>query len=110
MMDKRLLALVPDAMRHVLATVAWQWVGLAGNVALVWVIARVLSALVAGGVVPSFALALLAAGIVARVVSTRLVAHESFAVSRDVKRARPRRIYEKLLALRPRLRGGDTHR
>lgn len=101
MMDKRLLALVPDAMRHVLATVAWQWVGLAGNVALVWVIARVLSALVAGGAVPSFALALLAAGIVARVVSTRLVAHESFAVSRDVKRALRRRIYEKLLALGP---------
>ena len=101
MMDKRLLALVPDAMRHVLATVAWQWVGLAGNVALVWVIARVLSALVAGGAVPSFALALLAAGIVARVVSTRLVAHESFAVSRDVKRALRRRIYEKLLRLGP---------
>ncbi|WP_444327863.1 ABC transporter ATP-binding protein/permease [Paratractidigestivibacter sp.] len=101
MMDKRLLALVPDAMRHVLATVAWQWVGLAGNVALVWVIARVLSALVAGGVVPSFALALLAAGIVARVVSTRLVAHESFAASRDVKRALRRRIYEKLLRLGP---------
>lgn len=48
MMDKRLLALVPEALRHVLATVAWQWVGLVGNVALVWVIARVASSLVAG--------------------------------------------------------------
>lgn len=28
MMDKRLLALAPEALWHVLATVAWQWVGL----------------------------------------------------------------------------------
>lgn len=61
MMDKRLLALVPEALRHVLATVAWQWVGLVGNVALVWVIARVASSLVAGIVLLAVPRALLRA-------------------------------------------------
>lgn len=101
MMDKRLLALVPEALRHVLATVAWQWVGLVGNVALVWVIARVASSLVTGVAVPQVAWPLLAAGVVLRVVAARLAAHESFAASQDVKRVLRRRIYEKLLAMGP---------
>lgn len=101
MMDKRLLALVPEAMRHVVATVLWQWVGLLGNLALVWVIARALASLVLGQTIPGFALTLLAVGIVARVVSARLAAHESFAASQDVKRVLRRRIYEKLLRLGP---------
>lgn len=101
MMDKRLLALVPDALRHVIATVAWQWVGLLGNAAMVWVIARALSALAIGGTVPTAALYLLALGIVARTVATRFSARESFAASQDVKRTLRRRIYEKLLRLGP---------
>ena len=101
MMDKRLLALVPEALRHVLATVAWQWVGLVGNVALVWVIARVASSLVAGMAVPQVAWPLLAAGVVLRVVAARMAARESFAASQDVKRVLRRRIYEKLLAMGP---------
>ncbi|MDO4849318.1 MAG: ABC transporter ATP-binding protein/permease [Coriobacteriia bacterium] len=101
MMDKRLLALVPEALRHVVATVVWQWVGLLGNLALVWVIARALASLVLGQTIPAFALTLLAVGIVARVVATRFAAHESFAASQDVKRTLRRRIYEKLLRLGP---------
>lgn len=101
MMDKRLLALVPEALRHVLATVAWQWVGLVGNVALVWVIARVASSLVAGVALPQVAWPLLAAGVVLRVVAARMAARESFAASQDVKRVLRRRIYEKLLAMGP---------
>ena len=101
MMDKRLLALVPDALRHVIATVAWQWVGLLGNAATVWVIARALSALATGGTVPTAALYVLALGIVARTVAARFSARESFAASQDVKRTLRRRIYEKLLRLGP---------
>lgn len=48
MMDRRLLGLVPGAMRHVAATVAWQWVGLAGSVALAWGVSLPLAALLAG--------------------------------------------------------------
>lgn len=101
MMDKRLLALVPEAMRHVLATVAWQWVGLLGNVAMVWVIARALAALAGGGTVPASALTILSAGIVARTISARLASRESFIASQGVKKTLRRRIYEKLLALGP---------
>lgn len=32
MMDKRLLALVPEAMRHVILAVAWKWAGLLSNI------------------------------------------------------------------------------
>lgn len=101
MMDKRLLALVPEAMRHVIATVLWQWVGLFGNVALVWVIARSLSALVMGQTVPVWMPVLLAVGIVARTIAARMGAHSSFAASQDVKRVLRRHIYQKLLALGP---------
>lgn len=101
MMDKRLLALVPEAMRHVLATVAWQWVGLLGNAAVVWAIARTLAALAVGGTVPASALTILSAGIVARTISARLASRESFIASQGVKKTLRRRIYEKLLALGP---------
>lgn len=101
MMDKRLLALVPEALRHVLATVAWQWVGLLGNAAVVWVIARTLAALAGGGTVPASALTILSAGIVARTISARLASRESFIASQGVKKTLRRRIYEKLLALGP---------
>lgn len=101
MMDKRLLALVPEALRHVLATVVWQWVGLLGNAAVVWVIARALAALAGGGTVPASALTMLACGIVARVISARLASRESFIASQGVKKTLRRRIYEKLLALGP---------
>ena len=101
MMDKRLLALVPEALRHVLATVVWQWVGLLGNAAVVWVIARALAALAVGGTVPASALTMLACGIVARAISARLASRESFIASQGVKKTLRRRIYEKLLALGP---------
>ena len=101
MMDKRLLALVPEALRHVLATVAWQWVGLLGNAAVVWVIARTLAALAVGGTVPASALIILGSGIVARAISARLASRESFIASQGVKKTLRRRIYEKLLVLGP---------
>lgn len=101
MMDKRLLALVPEALRHVLATVVWQWVGLLGNAAVVWVIARALAALAVGGTVPASALAILSSGIVARAISARLASRESFIASQGVKKTLRCRIYEKLLALGP---------
>ena len=101
MMDKRLLALVPEALRHVLATVVWQWVGLLGNAAVVWVIARSLAALAVGGTVPASVLTILSSGIVARAISARLSARESFIASQGVKKTLRRRIYEKLLALGP---------
>ncbi|WP_322354854.1 ABC transporter ATP-binding protein/permease [Paratractidigestivibacter sp.] len=101
MMDKRLLELVPEAMRYVVATVAFQWVGLLGNMALVWSIAQALAAAATGSAVPAAVLYLLFIGIAARVIATRFQATASFMASRDVKRTLRRRIYEKLLRLGP---------
>ena len=101
MMDKRLLDLVPEAMRYVIATVVFQWVGLLGNIALVWSIAQALAACVTGTSIPGAVLYLLFIGIALRVVSVRLSSTASFLASRDVKRVLRRRIYEKLLRLGP---------
>ncbi len=103
MMDKRLLGLVPEAMRYVVATVVFQWLGLLGNMALVWSIATVLAALCqpAAAAIPAAALWLLALGLIVRTVSTRFSATASYLASRDVKRVLRRRVYEKLLRLGP---------
>lgn len=101
-MDKRLLGLVPQAMRHVIATVVWQLVGLVGNICLVYGLCRVLAAL-ATGIQPPLAMAclLLVAALVLRTIASRQATAESFAAARDVKRVLRRRIVEKLLVLGP---------
>ena len=105
MMDKRLLGLVPEAMRYVVATVVFQWLGLLGNMALVWSIATVLAALCQPAAATSMpfstALWLLALGIIVRSLSARFSATASYLASRDVKRVLRRRVYEKLLRLGP---------
>lgn len=102
MMDKRLLALVPGALRHVLFTVLWQAVGLAANVCFVWAMSTLLAALVEGTAVdPTLMGGLLAAGILGRGLAARMASRVSFEASADVKRVTRRRIYEKLLALGP---------
>ena len=102
MMDRRLLSLVPQAMRHVILTVVFQMVGLLGNAAFVWGVATVLAALVEGTPVPTTLVAsAIAAGIIARAVAAKLSAAQSYAASRDVRLVLRRRIYEKLLVLGP---------
>ena len=102
MMDKRLLALVPGALRHVLLTVAWQFAGLVSNVCFVWGICRVLSSLVEGTPAPLvLCIPLIVVGIAGRVVAARMASRVSFEASADVKRITRRRIYEKLLRLGP---------
>ena len=102
MMDKRLLALVPEAMRHVLLNVAWQWVSLISNVVAVFAVCRVLQGLGAGGDLSlNVYLPMILAAIVVRVVATHFASRESFAASADVRRLLRRRILEKVLRLGP---------
>ncbi|HQE69956.1 MAG TPA: ABC transporter transmembrane domain-containing protein, partial [Atopobiaceae bacterium] len=103
MMDKRLFALVPGALRHVLLTVLWQFVGLVANVCFVWSISSVLASLVestAAPLAPCAALVFL--GICGRTLAVRMAQRISFEASADVKLITRRRIYEKLLRLGPR--------
>ena len=102
MMDKRLLSLVPGALRHVLLTVAWQFAGLISNVCFVWALSWTLAALVEGGDArPLLCGSLMALGIAGRTVAARMASQTSFDASADVKRVTRHRIYEKLLRLGP---------
>ncbi len=88
MIDKRLLKLVPKAMRHVIATVIWKWIGLAGNIALCFVIAQLLAALAEKSSLEALAfpsLILIAFALIACVISIRYSSQESFAASQDIK-------------------------
>lgn len=103
MIDKRLFALVPGALRHVLLTVLWQFAGLAANVCFVWSISSVLASLVQGSAAPpAHCAALIFLGICGRTLAARMAQRISFEASADVKRITRRRIYEKLLRLGPR--------
>ncbi|MCR4870076.1 MAG: ATP-binding cassette domain-containing protein [Atopobiaceae bacterium] len=102
MMDKRLLALVPEALRHVIRTVIWQFAGLLANVCFVWSACRILASLVEGTPIPlALCAALMAVGICGRSLASRMALRTSFEASADVKRIVRRRIYEKLLVLGP---------
>lgn len=102
MMDKRLLALVPEAMRHVIFCVAWKWAGLLANICLVWGVASVLAAMLAGTAVPyGMAGILIVVACAGKAISIKAGEHESFAASQDVKRKLRRAILEKLLRLGP---------
>lgn len=102
MMDKRLLALVPEAMRHVILAVACKWAGLLSNICLVWGVASVLAAALEGTAVPyGMAAILIAVACVGKAISVWAQERESFAASQDVKRKLRRAILEKLLRLGP---------
>ncbi len=102
MMDKRLLALVPEAMRHVILAVVWKWAGLLSNICLVWGVASVLAAALEGTAVPyGMAAILIAVACVGKAISVWAQERESLAASQDVKRKLRRAILEKLLRLGP---------
>lgn len=101
-MDKRLLALVPGAFRHVLLTVMWQFVGLMANICYVWGVCCMLAGVVQPPEEPiALCIGLIVLGIVGRTCAARMVSRVSFEASADVKRVTRHRIYEKLLALGP---------
>lgn len=102
MIDRRLLALAPEAMKHIVLTVVWLMAGLAANIALVYGIAALLAALIQGSAVPvQETLLLCAVAFVLKIVSAQLSSNERFRAARDVKRLLRERIYEKLLRLGP---------
>lgn len=97
MMDKRLLSLVPGAMGHVVACVVWQLVSLVGSMGIVYVIAAVASALLAGTEADIALLACIGAlGAVAKGVADRLAGSQAWLASADVRRIMRRRMLEKV--------------
>ena len=104
MINKRLIAAVPESRKYIAGNVLCQWVSLLANIALLGAMAQLLASLAAG--LPERGRALLTLGVAAvalavRAACTLLSNHMSFRSARAVKRTLRERLYRKLLALGP---------
>ena len=102
MLDKRLLATVPESRRYIAANVGLQWLALGANILLVVAVCRLLASLWAGSAVPVdlARTAALAVGAVALRFGCAVgAARMSYLSSRTVKTRLRTLLYEKLLRL-----------
>lgn len=102
MLDKRLLATVPESRRYIVANVGLQWLALGANILLVGAVCRLLASLWAGSAVPVDLARTAALGLGA--VALRFgcavgAARMSYLSSRTVKTRLRTLLYEKLLRL-----------
>ena len=102
MLDKRLLATVPESRRYIAANVGLQWLALGANILLVGAVCRLLASLWAGSAVPADLARTAALGLGA--VALRFgcavgAARMSYLSSRTVKTRLRTLLYEKLLRL-----------
>ena len=102
MINKRLIAAVPESRRYIAGNVACQWVALGANIAMMWRITALLAGLcekTAGirEILGTLAVAILAVAV--RYVCTVLASTMSYRSSKAVKKTLRQRIYRKLLRL-----------
>lgn len=104
MINKRLIGIVPESKRYIAGNVAFQWLGMASNAAMIFSFAWVLQGLLDGSL-PAWGLPA-AAGVVVLAAVVRWICavgagRMSFRATKAVKQVLRRRIYEKLLRLGP---------
>ena len=104
MINKRLIAAVPESRKYIAGNVLCQWLSLLANIALLGALAGLLASLAAG--LPQRGRVLLTLGVAAaalavRAACTLLASRMSFRSARAVKRTLRERLYRKLLALGP---------
>lgn len=102
MIKKRLIALLADSKKHIVRHVLLQFLALAGQIFLVFVVSDVLEKAYQqelNSSVIGFAVATVFATIVIRILCEKLQARESYLASIDVKRLLRDKIYGKLLRL-----------
>lgn len=102
MIDKRLIALVPESRRYIAANVALQWVALGANILLVGAVSGLLATLWQGHVTAARlggTAALALAALTVRFVSAVGAARMSYLSSKTVKARLRTLLYEKLLRL-----------
>lgn len=100
MIKKRLIGLVPESKKYIVANVLFQWISLCCNVVLICTIAGVLNSLMAKETVTygrSLVIILMAVGI--RIICVKLANTASYYAAKSVKRTLRGMIYEKLLKL-----------
>ena len=104
MINKRLIAAVPESRKYIAGNVLCQWVSLLANITLLGALAGLLASLAAG--LPErgrvlHTLGVAAAALAVRAACTLLANRMSFRSARAVKRTLRERLYRKLLALGP---------
>ena len=102
MMNKRLVNTVPESKKYIAANVAFQWLGLLANIAVMTAIAAFLQTLYAGQVSQTRVLATAAivlAGVGIRFGCTLASSAMGYRSSRAVKKALRSALYRKLLSL-----------
>ena len=104
MINKRLIAAVPESRKYIAGNVLCQWVSLLANFALLGTMARLLASL-AGGLPEGgrvfLTLGVATGALAVRAVCTLLSSRMSFRSARAVKRTLRENLYRKLLALGP---------
>ena len=104
MFDKRLISMVPGAMRCIVADVAFQWIALAANIALFLLIGSFIQDLIEGAADGAALATLLAAGaaaIVVRAVCQTLAQRMGQRAAAKAKQAVRQQVYDKLVRLGP---------
>ncbi len=102
MIKTRLMQLLPQAKRHILFQVLWQWIGLLCQIILIYSGAQLLEKGIFASLTREKALTLglvICGGILLRIYSDRQAAYASQEASADVKGVLRNEIYEKLLRL-----------
>ena len=104
MFDKRLLSMVPGALKFIMADVAFQWVALVCNIALFVLVGQFLQLTFEGGTTPQAAIGVLAAAALAIVMrmacqtAAQLMGQRAAAAAKQAIR---QQVYDKLVALGP---------
>ena len=104
MINKRLVGAVPGSGKYIAGNVVCQWLAMAANMVMIFVMGSLLQALLEGRADASYAAAMAAAGaaaLVVRFICLRLAAIMSHNASRQVKTKLRKQLFEKLLALGP---------
>ena len=101
MINRRLIAAVPESRKYIAGNVLCQWISLAANIAVMTAVAHFLEDLSLGRprFLPTAAIA--GTGLAVRYLCALAASRMSYLSSRQVKQTLRRRIYEKLLRLGP---------
>ncbi|MEG2533924.1 MAG: cysteine ABC transporter ATP-binding protein, partial [Gordonibacter sp.] len=104
MFDKRLLALVPDARKHIIASVGFQWIGILATIALFVLVRSFLQNLLVSRAAfdgAAFVAACAAAAIVVRMACVAGAQKQGLAATAAAKQTVRQNVYDKLVALGP---------
>ena len=100
--DKKLFSLAPGSMRYIVTAVFWMWLGLIGDILLIYSFAELIASLFAGNAPEIMqTLYFVIAAAVLKALSSFMSTEAKFMASCNVKRQLRERLYRKLLRLGP---------